>query len=53
MAKTVKTNYRKYQFKKYQRLAIDVDTHKRIVHHAKKKGMLIKDYVDSVVPKVK
>ena len=45
-------NYKKYQAKKYQRLAVEKDTHKRIVHHAKKKKQLIKDYIDSIVPEI-
>lgn len=52
-AKKQETNYQKYQFKKYQRLAVEKDTHKRIVVHAKKNKMLIKDYIDSIVPEVK
>ena len=45
-------NYQKYQLKKYQRLAIDISTHKRVVIHAKKEGLLIKDYINKIVPKV-
>lgn len=45
-------NYKKYQAKKYQRIAVEKDTHKRIAHHAKKQGRLIKDYIDSIVPEV-
>lgn len=53
MKEKKQNNYQKYQFKKYQRLAVEKDTHKRIVVHAKKKKMLIKDYIDSIVPEVK
>lgn len=45
-------NYKKYQAKKYQRLAVEKGTHKRIVHHAKKENKLIKDYIDSIVPEI-
>ena len=42
----------RYFKRKYQMTALMRDTHLRIVYHSRKKDMMIKDYVDSLIPEI-